>query len=199
MGGPTRCVLVKCVVMKKFILSFSLTMAALTAIFAAMYRQSGRQTDLSFAIVFGIVAYHFCVRLLIVVLFKNFMDNRADWSKRWYQIRHWEKRFYQLIHVKQWKQKMPIYEPQSFDPAVRTWDEIVQAMCQAELVHETNVVVSFVPIVFGLWVGALPLFVMTSLLGAVSDLLFVFIQRYNRPRVIRMMNRYNRRVTVNNE
>ena len=84
---------------------------------------------------------------------------------------------------------MPILDPRFFDPAVRTWDEIAQAMCQAELVHETNVVVSFVPIFFATWFGALPVFLITSILGALSDLVFVFIQRYNRPRVMRMIAR----------
>ena len=65
-------------------------------------------------------------------------------------------------------------------------------MCQAELVHEVNIAVSFVPILFSVWVGALPVFVITSILAAGYDLLFVILQRYNRPRVLRLAMRRER-------
>ncbi len=175
--------------MKKYLMSFSLFIVAVTVALGSLYKHTGRGLTLTFAIICGTVAYHFCVRLFIAELFNHFMDNRADCSKKWYQLYRWEERFYKVIRVKQWKQKMPILDPRFFDPAVRTWDEIAQAMCQAELVHETNVVVSFVPIFFATWFGALPVFLITSILGALSDLVFVFIQRYNRPRVMRMIAR----------
>ena len=53
--------------------------------------------------------------------------------------------------------------------------------------HETIVVLSFVPIVAGVWFGAYPVFVITSALAAMLDLMFVMIQRYNRQRVIKLM------------
>ena len=59
-------------------------------------------------------------------------------------------------------------------------------MCQAELVHEVNAAVSFVPLLFSVWVGAFPIFLITSIIAAGFDLLFAVIQRYNRPRVMRL-------------
>ena len=49
------------------------------------------------------------------------------------------------------------------------------------------VVLSFVPIVAGVWFGVYPVFVITSILAAMFDLIFVMIQRYNRQRVIKLM------------
>ena len=43
------------------------------------------------------------------------------------------------------------------------------------------------PIVAGVWFGAYPVFVITSILAAMFDLIFVMIQRYNRQRVIKLM------------
>ncbi len=60
-------------------------------------------------------------------------------------------------------------------------------MCQAEVVHEIIVVLSFVPILFTIWAGALPVFLITSILSGFMDLLFVALQRYNRSRVIRLI------------
>ena len=66
-------------------------------------------------------------------------------------------------------------------------DEIAQAMCQAELVHETIVILSFVPVAFSAVFGAFWVFLITSLCAAAFDLMFVIIQRYNRPRIIRLI------------
>ncbi len=82
---------------------------------------------------------------------------------------------------------MPTYDASLFDVKVHSLQEIVQAMCQAELVHEMIVVLSFVPIVAGVWFGAYPVFVITSALAAMLDLMFVMVQRYNRQRVIKLM------------
>ena len=115
------------------------------------------------------------------------MENRADYTKKWYQCREWEKRLYKRIHIKKWKQTMPTYEPDFFDPRKHSWTEIAQAMCQAEVVHEVIIVFSFVPVVFSAWFGAVPVFVITSVLAAAFDLIFVMIQRYNRSRIIKLI------------
>ena len=65
--------------------------------------------------------------------------------------------------------------------------EVVQAMCQAELVHETIAVLSFLPIFAGFWVGAFPVFIITSVLAATFDMVFATAQRYNRTRVLRLI------------
>ena len=82
---------------------------------------------------------------------------------------------------------MPTYDASLIDVKVHSLQEIVQAMCQAELVHEMIVVLSFVPIVAGVWFGAYPVFVITSALAAMLDLMFVMVQRYYRQRVFKLM------------
>lgn len=72
-------------------------------------------------------------------------------------------------------------------------DSVIRATCQAEVVHEIIIIVSFIPVVFSLWVGALPVFIITSFFGAaVCDLVFVVLQRYNRPRLIRLREAKNK-------
>ena len=44
-----------------------------------------------------------------------------------------------------------------------------------------------------IWLGDLPVFLITSVLAACFDLSFVLIQRYNRPTVIRLAQRQKRR------
>ena len=84
---------------------------------------------------------------------------------------------------------MPTYDNALFDPCLHTWDEVAQAMCQAELVHETIALLSFLPIAAGLRFGAYPVFIVTSVLSAGYDLLFVMMQRYNRQRIMVLLER----------
>jgi len=151
-----------------------------------LYRLCGYGVFLTLSITFGTIFYHLGTRLTVGALFQRAMNNRADYSKKWFQVRPWENSLYQKLGVKYWKKKMPTFYPEEFSPEVRTWDEIAQAMCQSELVHETNVLLSFLPILAARWFGALPVFAATSVLAAAFDLMLVMMQRYNRPRVIKI-------------
>ncbi len=151
-----------------------------------LYRLRGHGLFLTLSITFGTVFYHLGVRLLVGEIFQRTMNNRADYTKKWFQVRPWENSLYQKLGVKSWKNKMPTFYPEEFSPERHTWDEIAQAMCQSELVHETNVLLSFPPVIAARWFGALPVFAVTSVLAAAFDLMLVMMQRYNRPRAIRI-------------
>lgn len=84
---------------------------------------------------------------------------------------------------------MPTYDTNQFDHTKHSWDEIAQASCQAELVHETILLLSLVPIIFSIWFDAIIVFIITSVLAALFEMTFVIIQRYNRPRIIRLIGR----------
>ena len=67
--------------------------------------------------------------------------------------------------------------------------QIVLNMCHAELVHELIIVLSFTSLFFAIPFGALPVFLITALLAALFDGIFVIIQRYNRPRIAALAKR----------
>lgn len=141
---------------------------------------------LTLAITFGTTFYHLGIRLFIGNLYNIGMKNHADYTKKWYQLRPWENKLYSFINVKAWKNKMPTYNPQIFSNKNHTWNEIAQAMCQSELVHETNIIFSFVPVIACVWFDSFSVFLITSTCGAIFDLSFVMIQRYNRARVVKI-------------
>ena len=169
---------------------------AATFLFSILYAHLRSAFLLPFAITFATVSYHLCVRLLIGTLYHSLMKNRADYRRAWYQLHSWERKIYDRLQVKRWKDKMPTYDMAAFDPRIHSWDEIAQAMCQSELVHETNVIFSFLPLLAAIWAGSLPVFLITSVLSACYDLLFVIMQRYNRPRIIRLTQRQASKKTV---
>ena len=132
-------------------------------------------------------------RLLVGLAFNTGMQNRANYTSRRYQVSRREMAVYEKLKVKRWKRGMPTYDPSLFDPRTHTWGEIVQATCQAELVHETIAVLSFLPIAAGVRFGAYPGFIITSVLAAACDMAFVIMQRYNRPRLIKLMELQKRK------
>lgn len=175
--------------MKKVLFSITFLSAICTAVCFCLYRASENKAILAAAITFGTTAYHFLMRLAVGFIFDRTMNNRADYTKSWYQCRTWEKKLYEKLNVKHWKRFAPTYDGSLFDYTKHSWDEIAQASCQAELVHETILLLSFIPIAFSMWFGAALVFIITSVLAAFFDLTFVIIQRYNRPRILRLIGR----------
>ncbi|HIY00608.1 MAG TPA: hypothetical protein IAA26_01980 [Candidatus Blautia faecipullorum] len=175
--------------MKKIIITIAILSVICTAVCFFLYEESGSKAILAAAITFLTTAYHFLMRLAVGFMFDRIMANKADYTKRWYQCKAWEKKIYKRLNVKHWKRLLPTYDTSLFDPKKHSWDEIAQASCQAELVHETIVLLSFIPIVFSIRFGAVMVFIITSVLAALFDLAFVMIQRYNRPRIIRLIGR----------
>jgi hypothetical protein len=68
-------------------------------------------------------------------------------------------------------------------------EEIIGATCQAEIVHETIMVFSLLPIILIPYLGAAVAFIITSVLSVLIDFAFVMLQRYNRPRLVQIKNR----------
>lgn len=158
----------------------------MTICFCLLYQANGNEVFFTLAITFGTIAYHFNVRLIIGTLLDLIMKNRADYTKKWYHVGNFEMKVYQKIKVKKWKNKMPTYNADLFDASKHSWEEIIQAMCQSELVHETNVIFSFLPIIASIWFDSFGVFLITSILSAMFDLVFVIMQRFNRARILKM-------------
>ena len=62
-------------------------------------------------------------------------------------------------------------------------------MAQAELAHRVIMVLSFVPLILIIPYGAAGVFITTSVLACLADMQFVIIERYNRPRVLRLIEK----------
>lgn len=172
--------------MAKTMKIIALMTALMTITFALLYKFIDRDLLLTFAITFGTIAYHFIIRLIIGTITNLIMKNKDDYSRKWYHVGEIEMRFYKKIGIKKWKSKMPTYKKDFFDTNKHTWNEIVGAMCQSELVHEIIIVFSFLPIIATIWFGAFWVFMITSVCAAIFDLMFVFMQRFNRSRILKM-------------
>lgn len=175
--------------MKKLMKGIAFGTLAAAVIFAVLFRFYHAGVFLSLAITAGTVCYHVAVRLLTGLAYDLFMGNRADLEKPRYEIKPWESALYRRLRVKDWKGGIPTFDPDVFDPQKHSWDEIAQATCQAERVHETSAVLSFLPMLAGIWFGSIGVFAVTSVIAAAIDMIFVIVKRYNRPRIVRIAER----------
>ncbi len=164
----------------------------LTILFTIIYQCSSNIVIMSTAITFGTISYHFLMRLAVGYIINGIFHNRFNYNKKWFQAKKFEKHLYEVLKVKKWKDKMPTFAPEMLDLRVHTWEEIAGAMCQSEVVHSIIIVLCFVPILATLVWGTFWVFFITSVLSACVESMFVIMQRYNRPRVIKMIEKQKR-------
>jgi hypothetical protein len=175
--------------MKKRMKQIAVLVTAITVFCIALHLHTGNGAVLTLAITFGTTAYHLIMRLLVGFSADRLLGNRVNYQIRWFRVSAAEQKLYRFLQVKKWKGSMPTYSPACFDSSIHTWDEIAQATCQAELVHEVIMLLSFVPILAAIPFGALAVFVITSVLAACYDAMFAIMQRYNRPRILKLIEK----------
>jgi hypothetical protein len=143
----------------------------------------------------GVTLYHFAMRLAVGTVVDLIMKNSANHKSAWFREKCFENKLYKLIHVRKWKKYIPTYSPDTFDTSQRTVRELVGATCQAEIVHEVIMALSLLPIAFIPFLGGAAALIITSVLSMLIDSVFVILQRYNRPRLIKVMERFDKRNT----
>ena len=175
--------------MAKIMKICALISAIATASAILLYLQLRSNVFFALSITFGTIAYHFIMRLCVGYGIDSCFHNHMDHTRRWFQPLKFEEKLYTILKVKYWKKHLSTYAPSSFSISELSLSDILGAMCQAEIVHEIIIPLSFVPVFFIPLFGEPWVFILTSILSAVFDLSFVIIQRFNRPRVIRLLSK----------
>lgn len=156
------------------------------------YRSTGNRFFFSAAVTFGTAFYHFAVRLAVGLGIDAKYHNHMDYTRKWFQEKPFEPALYRKLQVKKWKKRLPTFTPEEFDLKSRSLEEVVQATCQSEIVHEVNMPLSFVPVLSSVWFGSLSVFLLTSCAAFLFDGVFVVMQRYNRPRLLRLLKKQSK-------
>jgi hypothetical protein len=136
------------------------------------------------------VTYHFWGRIILGNVTKLF---RIHSGQRWFKERKFEKKLYKLLRVRKWKEKVLTYDPDAFDVNKHTLEEIANTMCKAETDHWVNEVLSLTTLLFAIPWGEFPIFLVTAILAMLFDAQFIVVQRYNRPTLMRVIAKRNRR------
>ena len=160
---------------------------AVTVILALLNHFFPRDWLLSVLISTGTVFYHFAMRLAVGAVVPKMMSHPG--RRKWFAQRSFEPKLYKVLRVKQWKDHMPTYDPASFSLRENTLEQVINNCCVSEIVHEVIICFSFIPLLFTFLWGAFPIFLITSVLAAGIDGCFAIMQRYNRPRLVRILEK----------
>ncbi len=145
------------------------------------------------AITVGTCFYHFAMRLAVGALVPWVLKPNAA-ERPCFRQRSFEPGLYKALKVKAWKNRMLTYNPDDFDPRKHSWEEILQSGCVAEAGHGLMVLLSFLPVLTVPVFGAAGVFWGTSLAAAAVDGSFVILQRFNRPRILKILQKERRRL-----
>ena len=183
-------------VFKQVMENGTLLFLALSALSLTGWLILGYGVLLTLFITFATFLYHLAIRLAIGGILNRLTAGGVNYKAAWFRQSRLEERLYRGLKVHKWKLRLPTYVPEKFSLKENTLEQIASNMCCAELVHEVNVAVSFVPVILSIIMPVLRdtilVFVLTSAAAALFDALFVIIQRYNRPRLLRMAAHKNR-------
>lgn len=162
----------------------------LTVLFSVLYLKFNTDLFITLSITFGTILYHFLMRLAVGFL----VPHSFHYTDKFFTEKAFEKPLYKALKVKKWKRFMPSYNPDSYSIKndVRSLEIIADTTCRNEIIHLVICLLSFVPILFSIPFGAAAVFIITSVLGCIFDIIFVIMQRYNRPRLVRIINRKNK-------
>lgn len=175
--------------MKKVMHRLTIVFAAITITSIILYKHTESVFIYSLGVTFFTFFYHFVMRLLVGLFCDKFVDQNP--KSKWFNQRPFEKKLYKFLKVKKWKEHIPTYYPEAFDVEKNTLEKIEKAMCGAEIVHEIIMVLSFIPLLFAIPFGVFPVFFITSVFASLVDSVFVIVQRYNRPRIIKLIRHKN--------
>ena len=136
------------------------------------------------------IVYHLGLRLVagnITAKIKHILKNDAFLFKE----RKFESMLYKLLRVKKWKKNALTYDPSSFSLKENTKEEVLSTMLKSELDHWINELISLSTLLFGLIWGEMWIFILTCLAAMIFDAQFICIQRYNRPRLSKLIDKEN--------
>lgn len=175
--------------MKKVMHILTIVFAVITITSIILYKYTESVFVYSLGVTFFTFLYHFVMRLLVGLFCDKFVNPNP--KSRWFNQRSFEKRLYRFLKVKKWKEHVPTYYPEAFDIEKNTPEKIEQSMCEAEVVHEIIMVLSYIPLLFAIPFGVFSVFFLTSIMASLVDSIFVIVQRYNRPRIIKLIRHKN--------
>lgn len=138
------------------------------------------------------ITYHFWGRIILGNVSKLFRKN-INYKQWWFKERKFEKKLYEVLKVKKWKGKALTYNPEQFDLKQNSLEQILNTMIKSEVDHWINEVISIISMFFGLIWGETWIFVLTAIAAMIFDGQFIVIQRYNRPRVIKILEKTSKK------
>ncbi len=155
-------------------------------VFLALFVRSHNDAMLIIGVIMLNAAFQLITRLLVGSICEGVFENGINSSAEWFRTSSFEERFYGTMGIKYLKKNLPKFERTDFSLARKSVQDIIDAGCEIETEHEINIGVSLLGLLLALLFGNVWIFAVTAGAAVVYDLLFIAVQRYNRPRLERV-------------
>ena len=132
------------------------------------------------------IMYHFWMRIIMGNVSKLFKKH-INYKQWWFSEKGFERKLYDFLRVKKWKKKILTYNPKSFSLKENSLEEIANTMVKSELDHWINEIISLSTLLFAILWGEFYIFLFTAIFAMLFDAQFIIVQRYNRPRVLKLL------------
>ena len=174
---------------KKLLFSLTAIFAVIFIISLTLFFSFKDEIYFTLSITFGVTFYHFAIRLVIGYFTDKIFRRRTNPNSKWFSQKKFEHIVYKKLEVQKWKKFVPTYDPDQFNLEHHSFEEIARSMCSAEICHEVIMLFALFPVLLIIPFGSPAVFIITSVLSSAIDIVFVIIQRYNRPRILRLIKR----------
>lgn len=154
------------------------------------YRQTSNILALYICIILGTVAIHFLIMHISAPIVFLIFKKQFNYNSFWFTPKKFEKTLFKMLKIKRWKTKVPSYDGDEYSLKNHIIEDVIMNMCHAEVVHEVIFVASYLPIIGGVVISHWGMIILTSFIFSCCHLIFIMIQRYNRPRVVRLYERH---------
>lgn len=161
----------------------SVSFIVLMFVFMALFVQSKNGVMLVFGVIMLNAGYQVITRLLVGTICEGVFENGVNSSTEWFKTSEAEERLYDFLGIKYLKRNLPKFERTDFSPTRQSLQDIIDTGCEIEAEHEINIAVSMLGILFVIPFGQAWVFVVFAVGAVLYDLLFIAVQRYNRPRL----------------
>lgn len=134
------------------------------------------------------IMYHLWLRIIMGNVTKLF-NKHINYNQWWFKQRNFEKGLYNVLRVKKWKGRALTYNPELFSLKDNSLESIANTMVKAELDHWMNEIISLSTLLFSFIWGEFWIFAITAFIAMLFDAQFIVIQRFNRPRIIKILKK----------
>lgn len=153
-------------------------------VFLTLFVRMKTTVFLIFGIVMLNVAFQFIARLIIGTICEGVFENGINSSSHFFKTSAFEERLYGTIGIKKLKKQLPNSDRTSFSLQRQSIQDIIDAGCEIEAEHEFCMAASLLGVLLAIPFGNVWLFAAVAVLAVLYDMIFVMIQRFNRPRLI---------------
>lgn len=150
-------------------------------------------------LIMGYTAIHFIIMFATAPIVFMLFRNKYNYRHMWFRPKGFEKKLYRILMLKKWKNKIPTYDQSAYSIQKHNAEKVIQMMCHAEIVHDLIALLSYLPVFVGIYTSHYGLLIALSFSFSIAHLSFVAVQRFNRPRIVRLYEATQKKLHSNSE